>query len=332
MGAARGGAPPGVPSIPGMQPLRPLGRGGFADVVLCRWAGGSLGSEAGGASGDGGDSRDAGDAPVCAVKALRPGAPEGRARAFRREIALLIELSGHPGLPTVLDSGVAADGRDWVALEHCPPPAVVDLLEAGPLPVERALEIVLGVAGAVAAIHGAGYAHRDIKPANILLDAMGAPVLIDLGIAAPLGASAGGGTAGGASPLWAPPEQQLGEGAVAPSADVYALGATLHTLLAGRSPHEAEGEGRAGAAGRWTGGDQLSVLNRVMHEPRPPIGRDDVPEALEALLSRALALNPADRPESMEAFTSALRPLAETGRYQGAGSGGECNTRCRGRV
>ena len=290
MGAARGRAPVDAPRIPGMEPLRPLGRGGFADVILCRW--------------DGGHGRDA----LVAVKALRPEAPARQALAFRREIEILAALSGRPGLPAVLGSGVAADGRDWLALAHCPPPSVVDLLAGGPLPVGRALEIGMRVAGAAGAIHGAGFAHRDIKPANILLDASGAAVLIDLGIAAPLGAPGGGAEVGGSSPLWAPPEQQLGEGPLGAAVDVYALGATLYTLLAGRSPHEAPG-------GPPTGGDQLTVLNRVMHDPRPPIGRDDVPESLEAVLSRALSLDPAERHPSMSALAGDLRPLtAETGR------------------
>jgi len=84
-----------------------------------------------------------------------------------------------------------------------------------------------------------------------------------------------------ASPPWASPEQQLDQESLTPASDVYALAATIYTLLAGRSPHvDVSGADR---------NDQLSMIDRVLHRQIPPIGRHDIPEQLERILAMAMA-------------------------------------------
>ena len=169
------------------------------------------------------------------------------------------------------------------------------------MPLTRALEIGIRLAGAVETIHRVGYLHRDIKPASILLTPFGRPVLGDFGIAAPIGLSAEQDEFRGASPPWASPEQQLNQEILTPASDVYALAATIYTLLAGRSPHvDVSGADR---------NDQLSMLDRVLHQQIPPIGRRDVPEQLERVLVTAMAKSSRERYASAVSLARALQQV-----------------------
>src|SRR5690606_11972502 len=85
------------------------------------------------------------------------------------------------------------------------------------------------IADALRYAHAKGLVHRDIKASNILLDARGAPYLIDFGIAAP------GTESGGGSPIAASPQQRAGEPAQ-PADDIYALGVLMHEILTGGPP------------------------------------------------------------------------------------------------
>ena len=123
------------------------------------------------------------------------------------------------------------------------------------------------LAGAVETAHRAGVLHRDIKPANVLVTALGRPALSDFGIASTLSRGASGEAIGMSLP-WAAPETVDGSWS-GPASDVYALGATVYSLLAARAPFEAEPN------------DAASQAARIRTDPLPPIGRADVPESLE---------------------------------------------------
>lgn len=136
-------------------------------------------------------------------------------------------------------------------------------------PVEQALRPVGLVADALRYAHGKNVVHRDLKAANILLDARGAPYLIDFGVATPAGAV----VSGGGSPISQSPQQRAGAPA-SPADDIYALGVLMHELVAGRPP--------AGPA-------PLNI------ETAAGVG---LSPALSGLLNDMLAEDPGSRPEA----------------------------------
>ena len=272
-------APQGPP-IPGASPKRLLGAGGFADIFLYEQRV---------------PRRDV------AVKILRPGGTRRDHHRFTTEADLMARLSSHPSIVSVYGAGTVEEERNYLIMEYCPPPHLGKLAASQPLSLTRALEIGIQLAGAVETIHRVGYLHRDIKPASILLTPFGRPVLGDFGIAAPIGLSIEKDEFGGASPPWASPEQQLDRESLTPASDVYALAATIYTLLAGRSPHvDVSGADR---------NDQLSMIDRVLHRQIPPIGRHDIPEQLERILAMAMAKSPRARYASAVALARALQQV-----------------------
>jgi hypothetical protein len=152
------------------------------------------------------------------------------------------------------------------------------------------------VAGAVETAHRAGVLHRDIKPANILVTEYNRPALTDFGIASTTGAT---GEASGMSIPWSPPESFAEPPQSGPRTDVWALGATLYTLLAGRSPFERPGERNSSA----------DLIERIERAALPSMKRPDSPDSLQRLLERSMAKNPDDRFPSAVAFARALQKV-----------------------
>jgi serine/threonine-protein kinase len=156
-------------------------------------------------------------------------------------------------------------------------------LQAGHLAVDQAVRLAAEVAEALGAAHARGIVHRDVKPANILLTETGHAVVTDFGIAKMLDVPALTATAALlGTPHYLAPEQASG-GPIAPATDVYALGIMLFEMLAGRRPFDGE--------------NFIQVALLHLHAPPPELNSlcPDVPPALEALVARALAKDPADR-------------------------------------
>lgn len=255
-----------APEIAGYEFLQQLGSGGFADVHLYEQ-----------------------ELPrrTVAIKVLRAGEVAGdELDAFVDEANLMAQLSAHPAIVTVFSAGVLDDGRPYLVMEHCPRPNLGARFRAESFPVAEALAIGVQLAGAVETAHRAGVLHRDIKPANVLVTALGRPALSDFGIASTLSRGASGEAMGMSLP-WAAPETVDGSWS-GPASDVYALGATIYSLLAARAPFEAEPN------------DAASQAARIRRDPLPPIGRPDVPESLEKVFRTAMAKSPQGR------YTSAL--------------------------
>jgi serine/threonine-protein kinase len=267
---------------------REVGAGGMATVYLAK------------------DLRHA--RPV-AIKVVRPEltGPGGIAR-FLREIELAARLQ-HPHILPVFDSGTVDDGAGGQTPYFVMPFVEGETLRGRlgrekQLPVDDAISLAAEVADALAYAHAHGVVHRDIKPENILMSG-GHGVVADFGVAkaiessaSPSGEVAPGLTAIGlaiGTPHYMAPEQATGRDLVDARADQYSLGCVLYELLAGAPP--------------FAGGAAQSVLAKNMTAPRPHVGRvrHDVPEALEDVIIRAMAIDPADRFPDMSALAAALR-------------------------
>lgn len=272
MSAKRPPAPP--PELPGFTYLELLGSGGFADVYLYEQ-----------------------QLPrrKVAVKVLLPDRMAGGSvEQFTAEANVMAMLSTHPAIVTIYQAGLAEDQRPYLVMENCPRPNLQVRYRAAAFSVAEALRVGVQVAAAVETAHRAGILHRDIKPANILVTEYNRPALTDFGIAT---TTDGGDETAGMSIPWSPPEAFADGADSGVRSDVYALGATIYTLLAGRSPFEQPG-GRNGAA---------DLIQRIETAPLAPLDRADVPPSLQQVLARAMSKSPAARFDSAVAFARALQ-------------------------
>lgn len=264
------------PALPGFTYVEPLGTGGFADVFLYE--------------------QEMPRRRVAVKVLLADRISSGAAQEFADEANVMAMLSTHPAIVTIYQAGVAGDGRPYLVMEYCPRPNLQLRSRKEPFSVAEALRVGIQVAGAVETAHRAGVLHRDIKPANILVTEYNRPALTDFGIASTTGAT---GEASGMSIPWSPPESFAEPPQSGPRTDVWALGATLYTLLAGRSPFERPGERNSSA----------DLIERIERAALPALGRPDSPESLQRLLERAMAKNPDDRFPSAVAFARALQKV-----------------------
>ncbi|MFF2823024.1 protein kinase [Arthrobacter koreensis] len=268
-------APP--PAIPGFRFLEHLGSGGFADVYLYEQ-----------------------DRPRrrVAVKVLLSDLRSDSARAgFEAEANLMAQLSSHPYIVTIYEADTTAEGRSYLAMEYCSRPSLDARYRQGGLPLAEVLAVGVQVASAVETAHRAGIAHRDIKPANILTTDYNRPALTDFGISGTMDGDEDDDV--GMSIPWSPPEALSGARVDGIRADVYSLGATLYTLLAGRSPYLRPGRSNA----------PRDLVDRIVSEQLTPTGRSDVPESLELALATAMAKSPESRYSSAYAFALALQRI-----------------------
>jgi predicted ATPase len=259
----------------GLDDATEIGRGGFGIVYRCRQP--SL------------------DRTV-AVKVLTTDLDGDNLDRFLREQRAMGRLSGHPNIVNVLQVGVTATGRPYLVMQYHPQDSLdARIRGSGPLSLGEALRMGVKLAGAIETAHRAGIVHRDIKPANILLTEFGEPELGDFGIAR---ISGGFETTAGsitASPAFTAPEVLRGD-APSVASDVYGLGATLFCAITGHAAFE-----------RRSGERLVAQFVRITTEPVPDLRRDGLPDDVCALLERAMAHLPADRPASVAEFGEQLR-------------------------
>lgn len=265
------------PVLPGFSHLHILGSGGFADVFLYEQ-----------------------NMPrrQVAIKVLLSEVVNDHVRQmFQAEANLMAQLSSHPSILTVYQASVSADGRPYLVMEMCSS-ALSERYRREAIPVAEVLRIAVKIGSAIETAHRAGVLHRDIKPSNILLTAYGHPVLSDFGIAATL-AGADAEEAVGMSIPWSAPEVLLGENSGSIAAEVWSFAATVYSLLAGRSPFEDPVKSNKSA----------DLIARIGRGRPQPIGRPDVPPALEHALTRAMARNPEQRPQSILELVHRLQAI-----------------------
>lgn len=224
----------------------------------------------------------------------------------------------HPAIAAIYDCGEHEE-RPYVVMELVEGQGLNELLRAGPLPAERAIEIAVQVAEALQEAHGRHIIHRDIKPANIRINERGAVKVVDFGLAKDLrgartiGAGEGAldltktveGTVSG-TPQYMSPEQARGESGDERS-DLFSLGAVLYECLTGRKP--------------FVGETAMDVLSEVLKvEPSPPAEVNPaVSRDLDRITRKALAKNAAER---YQTASEMLRDLdAARGGAAGRGRG-----------
>jgi eukaryotic-like serine/threonine-protein kinase len=281
--------------------VEPLGAGGMGSVWLARRA----------------DGHFKGTAAVKLLSAALLGA--AGASRFRREATILARLQ-HPHIAQLIDAGVSAVGQPYLVLEYVEGEPIDRWCDNRELDVESRLRLFLDVLAAVAHAHSNLVVHRDLKPSNVMVSKEGRVKLLDFGIAKLL---AGDGDdmptqltreAGGAfTPAFAAPEQIAGE-SVTTATDVYALGALLYLLLAGRHP-----TGKSGA----TPADLLRSilqaepgrLSEAVQDPGIAARRASTPERLrrelrgdlDTIVAKALKKRPEERYASVTALAEDLR-------------------------
>ena len=235
------------------------------------------------------------------VKVLPPELAAGVNRErFRREIQLAAQLQ-HPHIVPLHTAGSAGDLL-YFTMPYIEGESLRHALHAGVhFSPREVVRILHDVSDALAYAHSRGVIHRDIKPGNVLRSGSHA-VVTDFGVAKAISAAlpAVGMTTSGmaiGTPAYMSPEQLAGDPAADHRVDLYAVGLLGYELLAGEAPFKASSPQETMAA-------QLTRAPESIAKRRP-----DAPPALSALLTRCLAKNPADRPQSATEIVSLLDSL-----------------------
>ncbi len=227
----------------------------------------------------------------------------------------------HDAIVHVYDVGETGDGGAFLVMELVKGESLRDAMAKGTLSIGKRLEIVVGVATALAYAHEAGIVHRDVKPDNVLVRENGKPVVLDFGLAKPiapeLAETVGAGedslrlTGTGnivGTPAYLAPEQVKGE-EVGPTADQFALAVMTFELVTGKLP--------------WKGKAVLEVLTSMLHDD-PPSAEEIVPElpkGFDRVLLRAMKRAPEERYPSVLEFAKALTEVCGELVSQGVPSG-----------
>ena len=280
--------------------VEPLGAGGMGSVWLARRN----------------DGRFEGTAAVKLLSAALLGA-EGASR-FRREGTILARLK-HPNIAQLIDAGVSEAGQPYLVLEYVEGEPIDRWCDNRSLDVPSRLRLFLDVLAAVSHAHSNLVVHRDLKPGNVMVSKEGRVKLLDFGIAKLLEGEDGAPTQltrdlGHAfTPAFAAPEQVLGE-SVTTATDVYALGALLYLLLAGRHP--------AGGPGTTPAEMLRAILETDPERPSDGVGdphiaarrastperlRRDLRGDLDTIVAKALKKRPEERYASATALAEDLR-------------------------
>ena len=229
-----------------------------------------------------------------AIKILSPAlqSDQNLVERFNREVEVVAALQ-HPYIVPVYDFG-EQNGLLYIAMAFVRGGTLADLIQNSPngISVQDVVHIIVHVADGLDYAHGKNIIHRDLKPGNILLDERKNPYIADFGLAKVLdpdqNQTLGTGLFG--TPAYMAPES-ASQAPVSHQVDLYALGAILFEMLTGQKPYKAKSIG--------------GLISAHMHERIPNICalRPDLPPAIQHVIEKALAKDPANRYQSAEALT-----------------------------
>jgi eukaryotic-like serine/threonine-protein kinase len=235
-----------------------------------------------------------------ALKVLGEALHDEQARSrFRREARVLSQLS-HPNIATAFDFD-NADGVDFLVMEYVEGERIDSTLRHGPLSIPRILQLARQLIAGLQAAHAHGIVHRDLKPANLRIASDGRLKILDFGIAKLTAVNAAAdstvtataaGSAAGTLPYMAP-EQVRGD-EVDERADIYSVGAVLFELATARRPFDSP--------------TAAELASSILRDDAPPLRtlRRDAPVALERVIAKCLAKQPAERYQSAADLLAAL--------------------------
>jgi serine/threonine protein kinase len=232
-----------------------------------------------------------------AIKMIKGAIVEPEARDRLRREARSAASVNHPAICQLYEIG-EEQGELFLAMELLQGESLASRIARGPLAIPEVASIAIGMLAGIEALHKQGLIHRDLKPSNIFLTPHGVK-LLDFGLTCSTQALADetatrltlpGVVIG--TPQYAAPEQLRGEAADA-RADLFAAGAVLYEMLAGRPP--------------FAGRSAVEVFHGIMYEQPAVLTGGPAVAALDRVVNRALAKRPADRYQSAEAMAQELR-------------------------
>lgn len=217
---------------------------------------------------------------------------------FNQEARLVARLK-HPAIIDIYDFG-EYDDQPYLVMPYLTGGSLRDRLTR-PFTLDEVVSLLDRLGPALESAHRAGVIHRDIKPDNILFDDEGNPYLSDFGIARQEGVTFGTAVLG--TPSYISPEQVTGDKTISSRSDIYSLGAMVYELLAGRPPFL---------------GDTATLLSQHVQQSIPDIQphNPDLPFAIQPVLEKAMAKEPANRYPTVTAFINTLRSLLSAGQQQ----------------
>lgn len=188
-----------------------------------------------------------------------------------------------------------------ISMEYFPSHSLADELREGPMNIKRALKVVWDICRGMNAAHQAGVVHRDLKPPNILLNDNSLVKVVDFGLAALAHAAESRLTRTGVllgTPTYMAPEQVRAR-AIDARTDIYSLGVIMYEMLTGSPP--------------YAGDDPMAVLFQHVEGKPTPLRqvRADIPPAVEALVLKAMWVDPEKRFQSMDELRKSIMALSK---------------------
>lgn len=242
---------------------------------------------------------------VVALKVMRRGfvGDDDRLRRFERE-ARALTATNHPNIIAVYEVG-RYNRTPFIAMEYVEGTTLRELLEEGPLPLGRALDVARQMAEGLRAAHEQGIVHRDLKPDNVILDPNDNVKILDFGLSKPLSSRASADESTDAGEELTVPGTILGtleymspeQASALPvdfRCDQFSFGAIVYEMLTGRVA--------------FRGATTFQVLAAVIEGEPEPL-EEDVPESLRHVVERCLRKRPGERFESMSSVAGTLREL-----------------------
>jgi serine/threonine protein kinase len=252
-----------------------------------------------------------------AIKMIKATVSDAEARDRLNREARSAASINHPAICQLYEIG-EVDGELFLAMELLQGESLASRLARGPLPLGEAVSTTLGILQGIDALQRQGLVHRDLKPSNIFLTPHGVK-LLDFGLATTADGALGvatairltqPGTVVG-TPQYAAPEQ-LQAGQVDTRTDIFAAGAVLYEMLAGKSP--------------FGGASAVEVFHAILYEQPPVLTGGPAVAALDRIVHRALSKSPNDRYQTVEAMAQELRAALALG-DSGSGAAARALTR-----